>query len=65
MVTFWSLLNVFVVAPSYHSVANYNDIFEDTCVQTVTGHRFLGGFIGYSVDPELCDAEGSSGSPIY
>ena len=35
-----------VVAPSYHSVTN--DIFEDSGVQIVTSHRFLGGFIGLS-----------------
>jgi len=32
-----------VVAPSQLSLAN--DIFGPLCIQIVTGHRFLGGFI--------------------
>ena len=36
-----------VVAPSYRGVAN---IITGSGVEIVTGHRFLGGFIGHSDD---------------
>ena len=44
MVTFLSLLRVFVVYEHFHSEAE--SLFQDLGVCIVSGHRYLGGFIG-------------------